>query len=80
MQDMNRMVRDNWEYESDDDIGEDIGKFEEEEADINIEGAAAAGGEGAPKEGAAAGGEKKEGGAGDKKEGGDKDDKKEGGK
>eukprot|EP00347_Sterkiella_histriomuscorum_P002364 403368440 len=68
MQDMNRMVRDDWEYESDDDIGEDIGKFEEEEAEVSIEGgAAAAGGEG----GAAAGGEKKEG---EKKEGGDAKD------
>lgn len=51
------MVRDEWEYESEDDIGEDIGKFEEEEAEVSIEaGGAAAGGEGEKKE------EKKEGG------------------
>ena len=64
MQDMNRMIRDEWEYESEDDIGEDIGKFEEEEAEVSIEGATG-GAEGG------AGGEKKE----EKKEGDDKKEK-----
>ncbi len=60
------MLRDDWEYESDDDIGEDIGKFEEEEAELltGIEGGA----EGEKKEG-----DKKEDSKdGDKKDGGDK--------
>jgi len=66
--------KDDWHYESEDDEGEDVGKFNEDEA----EGADAEGGE--KKEGeekkeggaAAAGGEgaKKEGAGGDKKEAG----------
>lgn len=76
MQDMNKLSRQEWVYESDDDEGEDIGKFDEEEAEINIEGgtgegAAAAGGAAA---GGAAGGTPAAGGdkKGDDNKGGDK--------
>lgn len=43
MQDMNKLQKQSWEYESEDDEGEDIGKFDEEEAEINIEGGAEGG-------------------------------------
>ena len=68
--DQNRMYKMEWEYESEDDVGEDIGKFEEEEAELTIEGTTGTA-EGAAKEGGAGGeGAKKEGG--DDKQGGDK--------
>ena len=82
MIDENKLRKDEWHYESEDDEGEDVGKFNEDEAEgADAEGgekkegeekkeggAAAAGGEGAKKEG----GDKKEGGGEAKGKDGDK--------
>jgi hypothetical protein len=68
LNDQNRYMKDDWEYESDDDIGEDTGAVEEEDFTQAASGGAAegaAGGEAAKKEG---GEEKKDAApAGDKK-------------
>ncbi len=75
MNDQNRLFRNDWNYESEDDIGEDIGKFEEEEAE-NLEAGAEGGAAGAEGTGAAAaGGAKKEGEGAAAGGGGDKGDK-----
>lgn len=75
MNDQNKLRKDDWNYESEDDVGEDIGKFEEEEAE-NLEGAV----DGVVPAGDAAtpaGGEaKKEGGEGAAAGGGGADKKK----
>lgn len=81
LKDLNKLEKDDWHYESEDDEGEDVGKFNEDEAEgadaeggekkegeEKKEGAAAAGGAGG------AGGQKKEGE--DKKEGEEKKEKK----
>ena len=77
MNDQNKLWRDAWEYESEEDEGEDVGHMDEEDLDAQA-GTAAAGGEKKEGEGAAGGEGKKEGedkGAGGK-EGGDKDKEK----